>query len=73
MHLTSANKHVPEIEHEIRVIKEREICIRHSLPFNRIPRLFLIHKVFVSVKMLKTFPNKRRTIKCVQTQDNLVW
>ena len=58
MNLTSSNENVPEIERRIRVAKEREICLRHSLPFNSIPRLPLIHIVFVSVKMLNYFPIK---------------
>ena len=33
MNLTSANEHVTEIERRIRVVKERAICVRHSLPF----------------------------------------
>ena len=52
MNLTSANLHVPEIEHRIILVKERARCVRHSLPLNRIPRLLLIHIVFVSVNIL---------------------
>ena len=58
MNLTSANEHVPEIDRRIRVVKERGICVIHSLPFNRIPRLLLIHIVFFSVKMLNYLPTK---------------
>ena len=54
--LTSANEHVPEIECRERVAKESSRCVRHGLPFNRIPRLLLIHIVFVSVKILNYFP-----------------
>ena len=43
MNLTSANEHVPEIKRIIIVVKETVICVRHSLPFNRIPRLLIIH------------------------------
>ena len=58
MKLTSANENVPEIDLQIRVVKERAICVRHRLPFNRIPILLLIHIVFVSVKMINHFPKK---------------
>ena len=56
--LTSTNGHVPDIESRIRVVKERERCIRHSLYFNSIPRLLLIQIVLVSIKMLNYFPTK---------------
>ena len=59
MNLTGANEHVPDIEFQIRVAKERERCLRHSLPFTIIPGLLLIHIVFVSVNMLNYFPIKR--------------
>ena len=52
MNLTRTNEHVPEIERIIRVVKEREICVRHSLLFNKIPRVLLVHTVFVFVKIL---------------------
>jgi hypothetical protein len=58
VNLTSASEHVPEIERRIRVIKERSCSSRHSLPFNRIPRLLMIHIVFAAVKLLNHFPPK---------------
>jgi hypothetical protein len=58
VNLASANEHVPEIERRIRVVKERARSIRHSLPFNQIPRLLLIHIVFNAVKLLNHFPPK---------------
>ncbi len=58
VNLTSASEHVPEIERRIRVIKERARSSRHSLPFNRIPKLLTIHLVFNSVKLLNHFPVK---------------
>ena len=58
VNLTSANEHVPEIERRIRVVKERARSFRHSLPFNRIPRLLTIHIIFVAVKLLNHFPPK---------------
>ena len=38
----TANEHVPEIESQISVIKERAQACRHSLPFTYLPRLILI-------------------------------
>jgi hypothetical protein len=60
VNLTSASKHVPEIERQIRVVKERARSFRHSLPFNRILKLLTIHIVFVAVKLLNHFPPKGR-------------
>ena len=58
MNLTSASEHVPEIERRIRVVKERARAVRHSLPFNRIPKILLIHIVLHAGKMLTYFPTK---------------
>jgi hypothetical protein len=58
VNLTSASEHVPEIERRIRVVKERSRSLRHSLPFNRIPKLMTIHMVFIAVKLLNHFPPK---------------
>ena len=58
VNLASSSEHVPEIERRIRVVKERCRASRHSLPFNRIPRLLTIHIVFNSVKLLNYFPVK---------------
>ena len=58
MNLNSANEHVLDIYIRILVVKERAICVRHSLPFNMIPRLLLIHIVFVYIKMMNNFPTK---------------
>ena len=58
MNLTSTDVNVPEIDPQTIVIKEREICVRHILPFNRIPRLLLIHIVFVPVKIINYFPKR---------------
>ena len=58
INLTSENEHVLEIYCRIRVVKEIEIRVRQSIPFNRIPRLFLIYIIFVSVKMINYFPTK---------------
>jgi hypothetical protein len=58
VNLTSANEHVPDIERRIRVVKERSRAARHSLPFNRIPKLLTVYIVFTAVKLLNHFPPK---------------
>jgi hypothetical protein len=58
VNLASANKHVPKIERRIRVVKVRCRSARHSLPFNKVPKLLVIHIVFGSVKLLNHFPAK---------------
>jgi hypothetical protein len=58
VNLASANEHVPEIERRIRVVKERCRATRHSLPFQRIPKLLTIHIVLNAVKLLNFFPTK---------------
>ena len=56
--LESDSEHVPEIERQIRVEKERIRSIIHSLTFNKAPKLFLIYLVFQAIKMLNHFPVK---------------
>jgi hypothetical protein len=58
LNLTSANKHEPFIERRICVVKERVRLIRHSLPFQTIPKIILTHMVFYGVKLLNYFPAK---------------
>ena len=58
LNTTAANEHVPQIERQIRVIKERTRCVRHTLPFKYIPRLMLIEMVHTSVLWLNVFPPK---------------
>jgi hypothetical protein len=56
--LASAKEHIPEIERRIWVVKERCRATRHSLPFERIPKLMTIHIVLNVVKLLNFFPTK---------------
>jgi hypothetical protein len=58
VNLASANEHVPDIEQRIRVVKERWRATRHSLPYERIPKLMTIHIVLNMVKLLIFFPTK---------------
>jgi hypothetical protein len=45
LNLASANKHIPEIERKIRVIKKQVRAMIYSMPFNSIPARMLIHAV----------------------------
>jgi hypothetical protein len=58
LNLTSANEHEPFIKRRIRVVKEQVRSIRHSLPFQSLPKVILTHMVFYSVKLLNYFPVK---------------
>jgi hypothetical protein len=49
---------VPEIKQRIWVVKEWSWAARHSLPFQRIPMLLMIHIVLNAIKMLNFFPTK---------------
>ena len=52
LNLTSSNEHVPKIERIFRVVKERSRDMRHSLPFNRIPKLMTINSILNIGKFL---------------------
>jgi hypothetical protein len=58
LNLASANKHAPEIERKIRVIKERVRAVIHSIPFNSLPARMLVHTVLFVTKQLNLFPVK---------------
>jgi hypothetical protein len=62
VNLTSTNEHVPKIKSRIWVVKERARAIRHSLPFNRIPKLLTIYIVFKAVKLLNYSLNYNRCV-----------
>ena len=55
---TSANEHVPEIERQIRVIKERVRGIYNTLPYATIPKLMMTELVYYVVAWLNNFPPK---------------
>ena len=46
VNLESASEHVTDIYRRILSSKEMIRSIRHSLPFNKVPKLFFIHLVF---------------------------
>ena len=59
--IVAADAHVPEIEREIRTIKESIRCIVHGLPFSRLPKILLTHIVRLAVRMLNHFVSKGST------------
>jgi hypothetical protein len=58
INLASVNEHVPEIKRRIRVVKEHCQSTRHSLPFERIPKIMTVHIVLNVVKLLISPPTK---------------
>ena len=58
INLTIANEHLPYIERQIRVVKERTRSVRHRLTFNKTTKLITIYIVFTVVMMLNYFPFK---------------
>ncbi len=58
LNLTSANAHVPEIEHKIRVIKERVRAVMYGMPFNAVPPIICVSAVLFVTKQLNLFPVK---------------
>ena len=58
LNTTAANEHVPKIERQIRVIKERVRATRHTLPFKMIPLIMLIDLIYYSILWINAFPPK---------------
>jgi hypothetical protein len=58
VNLASPDEHVPEIKRQIQVVKEQSLAALHSLPFQHIPKLLMIHIVLNAIKMLNFFPTK---------------
>ena len=52
------SEHVPEIERQIRVLKERACACRHTLPFKYLPRLIVIEMMNNCALWLNVFPPK---------------
>ena len=52
------NEHVPEIERQHRVIKERERACRSTLPFEVLPQLLLVEMVNNCALWINMFPSK---------------
>ena len=52
------SEHVPEIERQIQVLKERARACRHTLPFKYLPRLIVIEMMNNYALWLNVFPPK---------------
>jgi hypothetical protein len=55
LNLAAASEHVGLMEWNICFLKEKTHLIRHSLPFERIPTLMLIHMVLHTVQFMNSF------------------
>lgn len=53
---TGADDHVPDIERYIRTVKERARSTWHSMPFEFVPRVIVIHLIHNAVFWLNAFP-----------------
>ncbi len=60
LNLASANKHIPEIERKIWVIKEWVRAVIYSIQFNSLPAWMLVRAVLFVTKQLNLFPVKGR-------------
>ena len=54
----SNDEHVPEIERQIRTLKERTRAIYCTLPFRKIPRRLIIEMIYAANYWLNMFPRK---------------
>jgi hypothetical protein len=55
LNTTAASKHVPDVERQIRVVKERSRAIQSTLPFNAIPGRIIIELVYYGTFWLNDF------------------
>jgi hypothetical protein len=55
---TAASKHVPDVERQIRVLKERSRAIQITLPFKAIPGRIIIELVYCATFWLNDFPHQ---------------
>ena len=58
LNTVSNDEHVPEIERQIRTLKERTRGIYCTLPFHKIPRCLIIEMLYVANYWLNMFPRK---------------
>jgi hypothetical protein len=72
LNLTSANKHIPEIERKIWVIKERVRAIIYSIPFNSLPAWMLVHAVLFASKTTESVSRERWTVVEIKSKADYV-
>ena len=58
LNTASNDEHVPEIERQIRTVKERTRAIYCTLPFSKMPRRLIIEMVYAANYWLNMFPRK---------------
>ena len=58
LNLAAPNEHVPEIERNIRIIKERLRCTLTGMPYKKVPRNFKRELVLSCTTMLNTVPRE---------------
>ena len=58
LNTVSNDEHVPEIERQIRTLKERTRAIYCTLPFRKIPRRLIIEMLYAANYWLNMFPRK---------------
>jgi hypothetical protein len=56
LNTTAASEHVPDVERQIRFIKERSRAIRSTLPFKALPGRIIIELVYYATLWLNAFP-----------------
>jgi hypothetical protein len=56
LNVVSNDEHVPEVERQIRTIKERTRCVYNTVPFKRMPSRMVVEMVHASVFWLNMFP-----------------
>jgi hypothetical protein len=73
INLASPDEHVPEIQWRIWVVKEQSQAAHHSLPFQRIPKLLMIHIVLKCHQDTQFLPNEGRNFRHSEPKDHHVW
>ena len=58
MELAAQGEHVGPVERNIRFLKEKVRSLRHTLPFEKVPKYMLIHMVFAATKVMNMFPRR---------------
>ena len=69
---TAVREHVGEIEGEICFIKERCRDTRSLMPFEQVPKAFIIHLVHFCVMWINPFPAKKGISKRLSPQEILL-
>ena len=71
LNTASNDEHVPEIERQIRTVKERTRAIYCTLPFKKMPRRLIIEMVYAANYWLNMFPRKGGVCKTLSPRASL--